>query len=114
MIIAVAKRVLKVDLHGYDVLTALDLALTRVREAYENGYQEVELVHGSASVTTPVDEGRGRIKSELRRMFDAGRFDAWADRSRSWPKASSLLLTLRANPRPARDRWSAEPRRRHR
>jgi hypothetical protein len=114
MIMAVARRALRVDLHGYDVMTALDLALTRVREAYENGYGEIELVHGSASVTTPVEEGRGRIKSELRRMFEAGRFDAWADHSRSWPKAGSLVLTLKANPRPARDRWSADPRRRHR
>jgi len=113
MIMAVARRALKVDLHGYDVLTAVDLALTRVREAYESGYGEVELLHGAAAVTTPVDEGRGRIKSELRRMFDAGRFDPWVDRSRSWPKAASLVLALKANPRPARARWSDEPRRRH-
>jgi hypothetical protein len=114
MIMAVPARRLQVDLHGYDVLTAIDLALRRVREAYENGYQEVELVHGAASVTTPVEEGRGRIKSELRRMFETGRFDAWADRSRSWPKAGSLVLALRANPRPLRERWSQPPRRRHR
>lgn len=38
------------DLHGYDVLTAIDFALDRVREAYENGYDEIELVHGSAAV----------------------------------------------------------------
>lgn len=102
MIMAVPKRRLEVDLHGYDVLSALDVALTRVREAYELGYAEVELVHGAANVETPVEEGRGRIKSELRRMFEGGRFDAWADRSRSWPKAGSLLLALRGNPRPRR------------
>ena len=109
-----ARRAPTVDLHGYDVLTALDLALTRVREAYENGYGEIELVHGAASVTEPVEQGRGRIKSELRRLFDAGRFDAWTDRSRSWPKAGSLLLVLKPNPRAVRDRWSSEPPRRHR
>jgi hypothetical protein len=114
MIIAVPRRSLRIDLHGYDLRAALDLALTRVREAYENGYDEVELIHGAASVSTPVEEGRGRIKSELRRMYDAGRFDAWVNRSRSWPKAASLLLVLRANPRPVRERWSGPPRRRHR
>ena len=113
MIMAMARRSLKVDLHGFDVLSALDLAFARVREAYENGYTEVELVHGAATVTTPVDEGRGRIKTELRRMFEAGSFDAWADRARSWPKAGSLVLVLKANPRPGRGRWSPEPRRRH-
>jgi len=113
MIMAVPRRSLRVDLHGYDVLAALDLALTRVREAYENGYDEVELIHGSASVSTPVDEGRGRIKTELRRLFESGRFDAWADRSRSWPKAASLLLALKRNPRPLRERWTGPPRRRH-
>jgi hypothetical protein len=110
----VSRRSLKVDLHGYDVLSALELAETRVREAYEGGYSEVELLHGSARIETPIDEGRGRIKSELRRMFDGGRFDQWADRSRSWPKAASLVLALKPNPRPSRAHWSAPPRRRHR
>ena len=114
MIMAVARRLLRVDLHGYDVRAALDLALARVREAYEGGYDEVELIHGAASVSTPVEEGRGRIKSELRRMYEAGRFDAWVNRSRSWPKAGSLLLALKANPRPVRARWSGGPQRRHR
>ena len=114
MIIAVARRSLRVDLHGYDVSAALDLALTRVREAYENGYDEVELIHGAGSVSTPIEEGRGRIKTELRRMYEAGRFDGWIDRSRSWPKAASLLLALKPNPRPVRERWSGAPHRRHR
>jgi hypothetical protein len=113
MIMAVARRSLRVDLHGYDVLSALDFAETRIREAYENGYGEVELLHGSASVMTPVDEGRGRIKSELRRMFESGRFDAWVDRSRSWPKAASLIVALKPNPRPLPVRWSPPPPRRH-
>jgi hypothetical protein len=114
MIIAMARRSLRVDLHGYDVRAALDLALMRVREAYASGYDEVELIHGAASVETPVEEGRGRIKTELRRIFEGGGFDNWVDRSRSWPKAASLLLALKPNPRPARERWSGAPRRRHR
>jgi hypothetical protein len=42
------------DMHGLDVLTAVRLAVTRIREAYENGYDEVELVHGAPDVREPV------------------------------------------------------------
>ncbi|HEY7201452.1 MAG TPA: hypothetical protein VIC57_14625, partial [Candidatus Dormibacteraeota bacterium] len=54
------------DLHGLDVLTAVRFAVIRVREAYDNGYDEIELLHGSADVRAPVADGRGRIKWELR------------------------------------------------
>lgn len=96
-----------VDLHGYDVVTALDLALASVRDAYLNGYDTVELQHGARSVASGVSEGRGRIKTELRRMADAGRFDTWVESS--WDRASSLLLHLRRNPAPRRETWSAPP-----
>lgn len=108
------QRVLRVDLHGHDVLTAVNLALRRVAEAQENGYQAVELVHGAADVEEPQDDGRGRIKWELRRIAAAGRFDRWADPSRTWPRASSLLLQLWPQGRARREQWSAEPRHRHR
>src|ERR671930_495326 len=85
-------RTLRVDLHGYDVLSALELAVVRTSEAYRNGYEAVELVHGGADVTEPVEEGRGRIKWELRRLAERGRFNNWADPSRTWPNASSLVL----------------------
>ncbi len=101
------------DLHGYDVLTAIDFALERVREAYENGYDEIELVHGSASVQARVEDGRGRIKWELRALFEQGGFDAWSRRERSWPRAGSLLLALKRNPRPRGESWSPAPRRAH-
>src|SRR5919197_308541 len=92
-------RTLRVDLHGYDVVSALELAVVRTSEAYRNGYEAVELVHGGADVTEPVEEGRGRIKWELRRLAERGRFDNWADRSRTWPKAGSPGASTR--PRPA-------------
>jgi len=44
-------RTLSVDLHGHDVLTAVDLAEHRVHEAYSNGYEAVELLHGAGDVT---------------------------------------------------------------
>ncbi|HEX8959426.1 MAG TPA: hypothetical protein VF770_06350 [Solirubrobacterales bacterium] len=107
-------RTLTVDLHGHDVLTAVDFAMRRVAEAYGNGFDSVELIHGAADVEEPVDSGRGRIKWELRRLFEAGRFDGWVDRRHSWPRASSLVLRLKPNPRARVEHWRADPHRRHR
>jgi hypothetical protein len=105
-------RQVSVDLHGYDVLTAVDLAEQRVRESWENGYDEVELLHGARDVRSGGDEGRGRIKTELLRMLAAGRFDPYADGN--WPRAASLVLFLRPNPRPRRESWTPAPRRAYR
>jgi hypothetical protein len=97
------------DLHGLDVLTAVRFATTRVREAYENGYDEIELLHGASDVRQPVASGRGRIKWELRGLLDRGRLDAWCRRDACWPRASSLLVALRPNPRPRREAWTPAP-----
>src|ERR671932_2088982 len=96
-----APRRLTVDLHGHDVQGAVRLALTRVAEAYQNGYDAVELIHGSADVERPVEDGRGRIKWELRRLASAGAFDRFCHPERTWLKSASVELTLRRNPRPA-------------
>jgi hypothetical protein len=102
------------DLHGLDVLTAVRFAVTRVHEAYENGYDEIELVHGAADVHAPVTDGRGRIKWELRDVLERGQLDAWARREDCWPRASSLVVALKRNPRPRRETWSPPPRAAHR
>ena len=102
------------DLHGFDVLTALTFAETRVREAFAHGYRQIEFTHGAADVIAPVEDGRGRIKWELRRLLESGALDAWVDPARSWPKSGSLVMALRANPRPHPTGWSPEPRRAHR
>ena len=107
-------RTLTVDLHGHDVLTAVDLAADRVREAYSNGYQAVELLHGAGDVTEPVESGRGRIKWALRRIVEEGRFDGYIDRGRTWLKSGSIVLYLRRNPQARRESWSPEPPRSHR
>jgi hypothetical protein len=102
------------DLHGFDVLGAVQLARTRVREAYENGYDEIELRHGAADVRERVTDGRGRIKWSLRELLSSGRLDQWAIRDRSWPRESSLVVALKRNPRPRRELWSPAPRAAHR
>jgi hypothetical protein len=102
------------DLHGFDVLAAVQFALTRVREAYENGYDEIELRHGAADVREQVADGRGRIKWALRDLLDRGDLDRWAVRGDSWPRAASLVVALRRNPRPRRESWSPAPRPAHR
>ena len=107
-------RTLSVDLHGHDVLTAVDFALRRVAEAYGNGYEPVERIPGAADVEEPVEAGRGRIKWELRRAARAGVFNRWVDSDRTWEKAGSLVLSVRANPRARPESWSNEPPRRHR
>ena len=107
-------RTLSVDLHGHDVLTAVDLATHRVHEAYSNGYEAVELLHGAGDVTEPVESGRGRIKWELRRMVDEGRLDGYIDRGRTWLKAGSIVLYLTRNPKARRESWSPDPPRSHR
>ncbi len=99
------------DLHGLDVVTAVRFAVTRVREAYENGYDEVELLHGAPDVREPVVSGRGRIKWELRQLLDRGELDRWCRRADCWPRASSLVVALKRNPRPRREAWSQPPRR---
>jgi hypothetical protein len=107
-------RTTTVDLHGHDVQTAVSLALRRVAEAHNNGFDTIELVHGAADVEEEVDEGRGRIKWELRRMVQNGAFDAYAQRDSAWLKAGSIVLTLKRQARPRRESWSAEPRRTYR
>jgi len=107
-------RHLTVDLHGHDVVTALELAIVRVSEAQRNGYEEIELLHGAADVEEPVEEGRGRIKWELRRMARTGRFNQWAEPDQTWEKAGSLVLHLRANAQAGPQAWSREPPTRHR
>jgi len=103
-----------VDLHGHDVLTAVDLAWNRVQEAYSNGYGSVELLHGAGDVSEPVETGRGRIKWALRSAVERGEFDTFIERGQTWLKAGSIVLTLKRNPRPRPESWGREPPRAHR
>jgi len=107
-------RTRTVDLPGHDVLTALDLAEQRVREAYANGYEAIELLHGAGDVAEPVESGRGRIKWALRQMVEDGSLDGYIDRGRTWLKAGSIVLVLKRNPKARPERWSPDPPRTHR
>lgn len=100
---------LKVDLHGFDVVGAIELAEQRIHEAYENGYSTVELLHGAGDVSEPVEEGRGRIKWALRKLVDEGRFHGYTLPSKTWLKAGSIVLYLKPNPRPRRENWTPKP-----
>ena len=106
-------RKLTVDLHGHDVLTAVDFGWRRVEEAYANGYRTVELLHGAGDVTEPVETGRGRIKWALRSAVERGEFDRFVERGDTWFKSTSIVLTLKRNPKPRPEQWGTEPRRRH-
>lgn len=102
-------RVRQLDLHGYDVLTALDLARLTVSEAYANGYQAVEILHGARDVTSHVagGEGRGGIKWGLRGMLERGEFNAQV--ASSQVMEGSLRLELKPNPKPRAERWTPPP-----
>jgi len=102
-------RIRRVDLHGYDVLTATEVARQAVSDAYANGYQALELLHGAANVVEPVEagEGRGGIKWALRRMLDRGQFKAYVGRHELLE--GMMRLHLRPNPRPRREEWSEPP-----
>ena len=99
------------DLHGFDTRAAVDFAMTRITEAYKNGFDEIELMHGAADVRQRPDEGRGKIKWALRDLLDSGRLDPWVNRRDSWPRESSMVLSLRRNPRPRSEFWTPPPRR---
>lgn len=102
-------RVRRVDLHRYDVRTALEVAFRAVQDAYANGYEAVEILHGARDVTSHVaaGEGRGAIKWELRAMLDRGEFNAYIGSSEVME--ASLRLVLRSNPRPRPEQWSPPP-----
>jgi hypothetical protein len=102
-------RVRTLDVHGYDVMTAVDMVRVAVQEAYANGYQAIEILHGARDVTSHVaaGEGRGAIKWELRAMLDRDEFGALVASVETME--GSLRLRLRANPKPRPERWSAPP-----
>src|SRR5258708_36233918 len=60
-------RVRRVDLHGYDVRTALEGAFRSVQDAYANGYDAVELLHCARDETRHVasDGSRGANQWQL-------------------------------------------------
>ncbi len=89
--------------------TAIEVAARAVEDAYANGYEAVEILHGARDVVSHVaaGEGRGAIKWELRSMLERGEFNAHV--ASSEVMEASLRLRLRRNPRPRPERWSQPP-----
>jgi DNA-nicking Smr family endonuclease len=106
-------RSYSLDLHGFDVLGAVDATRLVVRDAYANGYDAVEVLHGAADVIDPVGagEGRGAIKFKLRRMYDQGEFNAYVASAEKGE--GRLVLRLKRNPQPRSEQWSSLPPRRY-
>src|SRR5258708_30571098 len=71
-------RVRRVDLHGYDVRTAIEVAARAVEDAYANGYDAVEILHGARDVVSHVaaGEGRGAIQWGARSVLERGDVNA--------------------------------------
>lgn len=113
---------LRLDLHGYDIHTAVDLALQCAAAAWEHGFERLTILHGARQVTSPttVDTtGRGAIKWAVRGALDDGEFDPWAlppraDEHRRASRSSETSIALRSNPDPHRDAaWPTIPQPQH-
>jgi len=99
---------LRLDLHGYDVHTAVDLAVACAAAAWEHGFERLTILHGASRSTSPADvhaDGRGAIKWALRRALAEGQFDRWAlpprsARHRRGSRASETSIALMHNEDP--------------
>lgn len=99
---------LRLDLHGYDLHTAVDLVLACAAAAWEHGLERLTIVHGARHATSPADahaSGRGAIKWAVRKVLHDGELDAWAlpprsKRHRRGVRSSETSIALRRNPDP--------------
>ena len=67
------------DLHGYPVWQAVELATQSIRAAYEAGFEFIKLIHGAPDIRhhlTAQVLGRGGIKWSLRGCLSRGE---WSD-----------------------------------
>ena len=94
------------DLHGYTVRDAVRISKLRVREAWENGFRRIRLIHGSALIKSGIDAwylGRGGIKWELRRRVERGQWSRYVDTDHPELhdiRNAVMTLALRPNPNP--------------
>lgn len=94
----------EVDLHGYSVETAVEVARSVIAECYENGLMYVRLIHGyntSRSRTYPY--GKPTIKEELLRLLREGGLAEYAyslKSGRHVRRSGSITIALRPNPSP--------------
>ena len=106
--------VVEVDLHGYSVETAIEVARAVIAEAYENGLPYVRLVHGyNTSRARTYPYGTPTIKEEIWRLLHEGALIRYAysrKSSRHVRRAGSITIALRPNPSPnPHPIWTALP-----
>jgi hypothetical protein len=89
------------DLHGYPVWQAVELAEKAIEEARRQGYRFIQLIHGAPDIThwrTAWIMNRGGIKWALRGALSRGDWndDVYGRRSRRHRvEAGSMTLALR-------------------
>ena len=67
--------VYELDLHGYPMWEALELAEDTIRDAWESGYARIKIIHGAPDIKSrmaAVASGRGGIKWVLRGCLHRG------------------------------------------
>src|SRR5687767_11999796 len=114
--IDVERRVIEVDLHGYALRDARRVARDKVREAWQNGFLRITLIHGAGGVRRPTDAfstGYGIIKWHLRGQFERGKWRQYLYHGGS-PKhrldEGCMRLAVRPNPQPCDPpQWSPLP-----
>ncbi len=96
------------DLHGYKVETALEVARGKVREAWENGCLELVIIHGWGASRTPKDRQSGTIGQALREQWEQGEWSGWVHEVSV--EAGRMRVRLRGSGSPSRTRrWSQIP-----
>ena len=113
---------LRLDLHGYDIHAAVDLAVQCAAAAWEHGFARLTVLHGARQVTSPAAASasqRGAIKWAVRGALDDGEFSHWAlpprsDRHARASGSSETGIALKPNPDPDSDAaWPPIPQPQH-
>ncbi|MCZ7403537.1 MAG: Smr/MutS family protein [Candidatus Methanoperedens sp.] len=103
-------RCVEVDLHDYSRLTAIQVAREKIKEAYEHGFRNVRLIHGSSNIRHKEDGGS--IQFALSSMLNNGGLNNWVEEKGSKNhriKDESMILALRKNPMPVDGEWKEMP-----
>ena len=106
----------EVDLHGYTLWSAIEVAHAAVQAAWERGYESVRLVHGARMAhhhwSGVVRGGYGSIKWALRSNLRSGQFEPYSrgPHSRKHVRGPVVLtVALRPNRDPMDAPWPAFP-----
>ena len=101
------KKCVEVDLHNYSTITALVVAREKIKEAYEQGFRHVKLIHGAANIMNKNDGGS--IKFALRTQLKSGTLNKWIDKNGTRVRDESLTLEIRKNSAAVEREWKEMP-----